>query len=92
MHKQTYAHISYRHKCIHIHSSTDIYIYTHTYKHNYTLSHIYILTYANIHAHSQANTYAQLLFTNTHTLITPMYTYVHVNKYIHIPVHTYRDI
>jgi len=75
-------------------------IYTHTYKHNYTLTHIYIHlnTYKHMHTythiHKQTNTYAQLqiLFTHTHAHIHADNTYVHVNKYIHIPVHTYRDV
>jgi hypothetical protein len=31
-------------------------------------------------------------FSNTHAYIHAVDTYVHVNKNIHIPVHTYRDI
>jgi hypothetical protein len=31
-------------------------------------------------------------FSHTHAQVHADNTYVHVNKYIHIPVHTYRDI
>jgi len=31
-------------------------------------------------------------FSHTHAHIHAENTYVHINKYIHIPVHTYRDI
>ena len=43
-----------------------------------------------MHIQKQTNNYAQLkiLFTHTHAEIRAENTYVHVNKYIHIPVQT----
>ena len=81
-------HISYIHKCMHIHASTDTYIYTHIQTKLHTISHLN--TYK--HAHSQAN--KQLCtITNTfhsHAHIRADNSYVQENKYIHIPVNTYR--
>ena len=50
--------------------------------------------YTHIHKHTFTNAQLQILFTHTHTHanIHADNTYVHVNKYIHLPVHTYRDI
>ena len=52
--------------------------------------------YTHIHKHTCTYAQLQILFTHTHTHIHAHIhadnTYVHVNKYIHLPVHTYRDI
>ena len=45
-----------------------------------------------MHTHKQTNNYAQLQILYTHADIHADNTYVHLNKYIHIAEHTYRDI
>jgi len=51
-------------------------------------------TNAYIRAHSQANKHLGTITNtfHTHAHIHADNNYVHVNKYIHIPDHTYRDI
>jgi len=44
------------------------------------------------HIQKQTNSYAQLQILFTHAHIHADNTYVHVSKYIYIPIHTYRDI
>ena len=43
------------------------------------------------HIHKQTNSYAQLQILFTHAHIHADNTYVHVSKYIYIPVHTYTN-